>query len=77
MTERVALRMAVRVLQHLAVYSRCWSSRQVALLALRSIGRTGVLPLEGELPERIELLRSERPDLRWPEEVSNFAEMWG
>lgn len=77
MSERVALRLAIRVLQHLAVYSRCWSSRQVALLGLRAIGLTGAVDLNGEVPERIVLAPEERPDRVWPGDVGNYSGMWG
>lgn len=72
-----ALQLALRSLQVLSVRSRCWSSRQAALMALRAIATADPTLDAGEqLPEPVELAYDDRPDIRWPEDFGNYMGLW-
>ena len=77
----MALRIAVRALWHLARNSRCWSSRQAALIALKAIalaqeedGPPRLALVEG-LPDDPHLPLVERPDVLYAE-VEDYVSMW-
>lgn len=68
---KLALRLAVKALQVLAVKSRCWTSRQIAIRALAAIAQIEWLDRDDNgLPEAVTLSPDEIPD------DGNFLNMW-
>lgn len=69
------IRIAVRALWHLALNSRCWSSRQAALIALKAVAIAGEVDVVEGLPDDPELLPEERPDTTYAP-CEDFMGMW-
>lgn len=73
----------MRALWHIAMTSRCWSSRQAATIALKAVmladeAYSPVQELTGSpLPDDLGLEPKERPDLDFAAEgIEDFMGMW-